>query len=258
MRTSSPPQPAVGSPNGWTTRAPGPGNGPVHDLGRLLVGLVIATVGGLFLLDAAGLLNAGRVIDRWWPSVIVAAGLLTLAERPRAVVCGTILTAGGAILLLFTTGVLDHTAWKYVWPVAVIAAGVVVIAHWSGRTIPAGTRAEDVIRSTSMFGGAELSSADQAFRGAWLTAIFGGITLDLREARPAADGASVNATVVFGGVDVLVPKGWRISVRSVPIFGGVEDKTARSAEPPLPPDAPTLHVDAVCIFGGVGIKHAKD
>lgn len=233
----------------------GRSRGPVVDLGRLLVGMVIATVGVLFLLDAAGALDAGDVIDRWWPSVIVAAGLLTLAERPPAYLRGAILTAGGIVGLLFTTGVLDHTAWKYVWPVAVIVAGLAVMAHWSGRTIPAGSRSDDVISSTSMFGGAELASADQQFRGAWLTAIFGGITLDLREARPAAGGASVNATVAFGGIDVLVPKGWRVTVKCVPIFGGVDDKTDRSD--PLPADAPVLHIDAVTVFGGVSVKHHK-
>lgn len=89
--------------------------------------------------------------------------------------------------------------------------------------------------------------------GAWLTAAFGGITLDLRDARPAPGGASINATTAFGGVDVLVPKGWRLSVRSTPIFGGVEDKTDHSE--PLADDAPQLTIDAVAVFGGVSIKN---
>ena len=241
-------------PSSGRSRGPA-GRGPVVDLGRLLVGMVIATVGVLFLLDAAGVADAGDVIARWWPSVIVAAGLLTLAERPPAYLRGAILTAGGAVGLLFTTGVLDHNAWRYVWPVAVIVAGLAVMARWSGRTISSGSHPDDVISSTSMFGGAELASADQQFRGAWLTAIFGGITLDLRDAHPAAGGASVNATVAFGGIDVLVPKGWRVTVKSVPIFGGVEDGTDRSD--PLPADAPTLHIDAVTVFGGVSVKHHK-
>ena len=64
-----------------------------------------------------------------------------------------------------------------------------------------------------------------------------------------------SATVAFGGINIVVPRGWRISVRSTPIFGGVEDKTDHSQTPPS--DAPTLHVDAVCVFGGVDIKHEK-
>lgn len=231
------------------------GDEPVLDLGRMLVGLVILAVGTLYLLDAADVLDAGKVVDDWWPAVIVAAGLLTLAERPPAVLRGAVLTAAGAVGLLFTTGVLDEDAWRYVWPLAVIAAGLAVLLRWSGRTIPAGASPEAVIRSTSVFGGAEVASTDPAFRGAWLTAIFGGVTLDLREARPAPEGASVNATAMFGGIDVLVPHGWRVSVRSVPIFGGVEDETDRDAV--LGDDAPMLHIDAVCVFGGVGIKHEK-
>lgn len=240
-------------PGGWSSHRRD--DDRVLDLGRLLVGLIILVTGTLFLLDAAGVLDSGRVIGHWWPSVIVAAGLLTLAERPPAVARALILTAVGVVALLFTTNVLDDRAWQYVWPVAVIAAGVAVLAHWSGRRIPAGAHPEQVIRSTSMFGGAELASADARFRGAWLTAIFGGITLDLRDATPAPEGASVNATSAFGGIELLVPRGWRVSVRCVPIFGGVEDKTDRS-QPPAD-DAPALHIDAVCVFGGVEIKHEK-
>ena len=54
---------------------------------------------------------------------------------------------------------------------------------------------------------------------------------------------------------MLVPRGWRISVRSTPIFGGLEDKTDHTVAPD--DDAPVLHVDAVCVFGGVEIKHHK-
>ena len=42
-------------------------------------------------------------------------------------------------------------------------------------------------------------------------------------------------------------------MRCTPIFGGLDDKTDRSQPPSA--DAPTLHVDAVSIFGGVAIKH---
>jgi hypothetical protein len=59
----------------------------------------------------------------------------------------------------------------------------------------------------------------------------------------------------FGGIDILVPDDWRIGVRSTPIFGGVEDKRDHSR--PVAADAPTLHIDAVTLFGGVEIKSDK-
>lgn len=227
----------------------------VVDLGRLLLGVSVVALGVLFLLDSTGTLDAGRAIDHWWPLAIVAAGVFTLAERPPSVRRGALLVGVGGLLLLFSTHVLEESAWDYVWPAAVIFAGAAIVTRWGGRTIARGASPEDVIRSTAIFSGSKLASAARQFRGAWLTALFGGITLDLRGAEPASSGASVNATVAFGGIDILVPKGWRISVRSTPIFGGVDDKTDHSQAPP--PDAPTLHVDAVCVFGGVDVKHEK-
>jgi hypothetical protein len=207
----------------------------------------------LFLLDSADVLNANRAIDRWWPVLILAAGVFTLAERPPSVVRGAVLTGAGVTLLLFTTDLLDEGAWEYVWPALLVLAGLAIVARWSGRTISPGASQEDVVRATAVFGGPRLVSTAPQFEGAWLTAIFGGITLDLRNARPAPEGASINATAAFGGIDILVPKGWRISVRSTPIFGGLEDKTDHSQSPPA--DAPALHIDAVTVFGGVEIKH---
>ena len=227
----------------------------VVDLGRLLIGLSIVTLGVLFLLDSADVLNADRAIGHFWPVVLVAAGVFTLAERPPSVVRGTLLTGAGVVLLLFTTDVLEENAWDYVWPALLVLAGLAIAARWRGHAVLSGAREEDVVRATAVFGGPKLVSTAQQLRGAWLTAIFGGIELDLRGARPAPDGASINVTTAFGGADIIVPKGWRISVRSTPIFGGLEDKTDHS-EPPAD-DAPMLHVDAVTVFGGVEIKHGK-
>ena len=229
----------------------------VTDLGRLLVGVSVVALGVLFLLDSADVLDASRAIDRWWPTVLIGAGILTIAERPPAMPRGLLLIGIGTGAVLFTTDLVEGNAWDYLWPAAIIVAGISVLMRWSGRTIalPPGASEDDVIRSTAVFGGPKLASTSQSFRGAWLTAIFGGIVLDLREARPVAEGASINATALFGGVDLLVPKGWRISVRSTPIFGGVDDKTDHTAPPP--DDAPTLRIDAVTIFGGLDIKHTK-
>lgn len=124
------------------------------------------------------------------------------------------------------------------WPALIIGVGLLIVARWAGRTIPSGASSEDVIRATAVFGGPKLVSTARHLPGAWLTAIFGGVTLDLRGACPAPDGASVNATVAFGGIDILVPKGWRISVRSTPIFGGIEVFRTRDMASYLHEDMP--------------------
>ncbi len=229
---------------------------PVANIGRILLGLVVVAVGVLFLLDSAGVLDASSAIDHWWPMAIVALGLLQLAQRPRSLTGPLLLIVAGGVLLLFTTDAVHGNAWSYVWPIAVIVAGLLLLSHRRGvGTLPAGVDRDDTIVATGIFGGPNVASASQQFHSASLTAIFGGVTLDLRRATPAPGGATITATAAFGGIDILVPRGWRITTSSTPLFAGVDDKTDTSTD--LAADAPTLHVDALALFGGIAIKHSK-
>lgn len=240
----------------WFRRAELGTRGRMLDLGRVLLGLVIIAIGTLYLLERADVLDAGATIDDWWPTVIIATGLFQIAERSRALLGPSILIAGGTVLLLATTDVLEGDVWSYAWPTALILIGIVAIARWAGAGPLPRDAGDDVVVASGIFGGPTVASASQSFRGASLTAIFGGVVLDLRAARPAPEGARITATAAFGGVDILVPEGWRITTKTTPIFGGVDDKTRRMQQ--LPPDAPTVHVDALAVFGGVSIKHSKD
>jgi Cell wall-active antibiotics response 4TMS YvqF/Domain of unknown function (DUF5668) len=231
------------------------GRGGMLDLGRVLIGLVGIAVGTLYLLEAWDVLDAGATIDDWWPSVIIATGLFQIAERSRAFVRPLILIAAGTLLLLVTTDVLEGDVWSYAWPIAIIVLGIVAIARWAGAgPLPRGA-GDDVVVASGIFGGPDVATASQTFRGASLTAVFGGVDLDLRQACPDVDGARITATAVFGGIDILVPHGWRIAIKGTPIFGGIEDKTEHSAG--LPDDAPVLRIDAFVVFGGVEVKHTK-
>lgn len=232
-----------------------PGPGRALDFGRVLLGLVGIAIGTLYLLQSADVLDAGAAIDDWWPTLIIAIGLFQVAERSRSLLGPLLLVASGTLLLLVTTDVLEGDIWSYVWPTALIVVGIVAIARWAGAgPLPRGA-GDDVVVASGIFGGPTLANASQAFRGASLTAVFGGVSLDLRQARPAADGARITATAVFGGIDILVPRGWRITIKGTPIFGGVEDKTEHPAG--LPGDAPVLQIDGFVIFGGIEVKHAK-
>ena len=225
------------------------------DMTRPLLGLVVLAFGVIFFLDAAGAVNGDRVVDRWWPVILIAIGVFQLAERPRSLVMPAILIGAGAVLLLFTTDAVEGDPGPYVGPIILIAIGVAILGRWTTRGLPAGETGDDVIRASGIFGGPRVASTSQEFRGAALTALFGGVTLDLRQARPVPEGASVTATAAFGGVDLIVPRGWRVAVSGTPIFGGIDDKTDRSG--PADPDAPLLSVDAMAVFGGVEIKHGK-
>jgi hypothetical protein len=128
-------------------------------------------------------------------------------------------------------------------------AGVAAAAALVKRVLPSQGDAEsDEVALVAIFGGTELKSRAQAFRGGSMLAWFGGVAADLREAT-LAPGAQLSATALFGGVAIAVPEGWRVEATSRALAGGVEVKVPEPADP----DAPTLTVDAFAAFGGVAI-----
>lgn len=176
---------------------------------------------------------------------------------------GLVLLALGVFGILDATGTLESTeileSW---WPVAIIGAGIMpmlarrrislgpIIVTAVGFVLLADQQnwtSEDLVGPVILviIGFAILAGATRK----------GGAELDLRGAHIDQE-AEVEATAIFGGVDILVPRGWRISVGGLPIFGGYEDKTKGNGS--LPADAPRLNVRATAIFGGVGVAHEPD
>ena len=60
--------------------------------------------------------------------------------------------------------------------------------------------------------------------------------------------------MAFGGIDVLVPRGWRIVMNGTPVFGGMADKTERTGAPAA--EAPLLEVNGLALVGGIEVKNS--
>jgi predicted membrane protein len=221
--------------------------------GRLLVGAVLVALGVVFLLDQLHVVDAGRLIGAYWPAAIVAAGVLQLVIARRAFAGGLITIVIGLVLLAATLDLLGPNVWRVFWPLVLIAVGLAILGGilTRGRFQDADQR--DVIRAMAVFGGQRIFARSAAFRAGSLTALFGSVTLDLSEAQLAPEGAVVDTMAAFGGIDVLVPAGWRVSVGGVPIFGGFDDKT-RGAGVEMA-SGPELRVKGTALFGGVAVKH---
>jgi hypothetical protein len=217
----------------------------------LLTGLGLIALGALWLLDAAGVVESGPLISDWWPAALVVVGLSRLLERPPHVSSAVIMTLIGLVLLSFTTGVVDASVLALVWPAALVLLGVWLLFGRRGGDVPGG---EDSVSAVALFSGKEVTSDSQEFRGGSLTALFGGIDLDLRRAALPQDGALLDVTAAFGGVDVVVPAGWRVRLHGPVIFGGATDGTAKAGAPTT---GPLLDVRVFVLFGGVELEPAR-
>jgi Cell wall-active antibiotics response 4TMS YvqF len=114
-----------------------------------------------------------------------------------------------------------------------------------------GDEESDEVALTAIFDGINLKSRAQAFRGGSMLAWFGGVAVDLTEAKLAPE-ARLTIGALIGGVDVKVPPGWRIVSTARAIAGGVSDDVPEPADP----EAPTLVVESTAALGGISIRVA--
>ena len=97
---------------------------PMHGT---IVGGIVITVGILFLLQNLGIF---RFHDLWsyWPVILIVFGFARLinAHGPAAIVWGSIVAGLGALLLANNLDLIRFD-WRVVWPVLIIAWGLLML-----------------------------------------------------------------------------------------------------------------------------------
>ncbi len=260
----------------WGMQGP-PGRRP-HAISGLFVGIILTTIGVLFLLQNLGVYGFE---DAWnyWPVILIALGVSRAASSYGwgGRVWGGTLVAVGTILLLEKLDLLPRFAWGQLWPLIIVGLGISMLvknlerqhrrdnapdAPAAGAGIAAsptiGGGSSGAVGSTlnewAIFSGVRRRVDSQEFEGGEVTAVFGGAEIDLRGAGMKKEEVIVDINAVFGGVDMRVPETWEIVMRGAPIFGGFEDQTTvpRALEGKK---TPRLIIVGSAVFGGVSVKN---
>ena len=226
--------------------------------GGVVTGGILMLIGLVFLLDHLGIISIGNAW-RFWPMLLVLTGVMNFMSQRRA--WGALLMFAGVVLQLNQLGI-THFGWAALWPMMLIAFGLFVMwgsFQWGSKPVASTSAAGDprtTLNEAVVFGGLERRMTSQDFQGGDITAIFGGVELDLTEANMQANEATLAITAIFGGVEVRVPPTWQVAFRGAPIFGGVEDKTRTArVDDPANPNLKTLVITGAVIFGGLEIKN---
>jgi predicted membrane protein len=220
----------------------------------LIWGALICAAGVALLLDHMGFIAIGNLF-RFWPMILVAFGIGHVFTRSGRV-WGVILIVVGAVFQLNNLGI-THMGIGDLWPVAIIAVGLVLI--WGALRPPVvadgNPDSVDVLNAVAVFGGCERRVKSPNFKGGRTMSLFGGVELDLRDAKIEGDVASLEINCIFGGVEIRVPDNWYVDSKSIPIMGGYSDKTHVPAnDNPLNPRK-TLQITGTVVFGGVEITN---
>ena len=142
--------------------------------------------------------------------MIIGIAYLTQCQNGPGRIWGLILTFIGAAMLLDRMYFIRFNLWDY-WPLILVFIGLMMIVKSSffrrGITtppFPESKDANDYLKAIAVMGGFKRSNNSQNFKGGELTAIMGGLEIDLREASMKGE-AMIDIFAMMGGMEMRVP-----------------------------------------------------
>ena len=206
------------------------------------------------LVNALGIIEINVFFKGWWTLFIIVPCFVNIFKDndKTASIIGTVF---GILLLLAVRDVINFDLlWKILLPLVLIIIGLSLIFKDK-----VSDKVKDEIKKlnknskdeyTATFSEQDLNFDDEEFKGCELNAIFGGIKCDIKNAK-LKDDVVINASSIFGGITLYVPKDVNVKVVSNSIFGGVSGNYNKNKNDKK---GKTIYVNATCLFGGVEIK----
>jgi hypothetical protein len=202
-------------------------------------------IGGLWqtAVEAFGL---KIYIDDYWPLVLIGLGVLlvvrSISSKTPAVEdytnVGTPVGAGS-----FPSGSVSGSV-----------TGPAASTSGAGSPYAAGPQSsfaggDETVNAFAFMGGVRRNIVSPVFKRGTLTAIMGGVVLDLRQSQAAGGETVVEMFAMMGGIEVRVPPDWQVINEITPIMGGVEDRSLHTQ-----PIRHRLVLKGVVFMAGVEVK----
>lgn len=220
---------------------------------QVILGLLIVGFGLLLTADNLGYVEADDIL-RYWPLLLVAFGL----ARVIGTDCTSSRVSGGVMIVigLWLTAdelmavPIDFERW---WPMILVAIGGLIVfraMRGGGQRGPDALVTTDaMVSEVAIWSGKVRRIASPLFRRADLTAIMGGVEVDLRGASTGGQEAVIDVFAWWGGIEITVPPDWAVSNQVVVFMGGVDDSSSGTQDA-----RNRLVVRGFVVMGGAEIK----
>ncbi len=227
---------------------------------RLVLGLWIIVLGGIFLLGNLGIIDTGQVMRYFWPLIFVFIGsaMLIHPTRTRRQRLGWVFVGVGTWLFLNRIGWIDVSIFKLLFPALLLFVGGMLV--WRAFDAPRLSEAPALIaeeqpaefmRSFAVMSSNELRPVSRPFRGADLSAVMAGIKLNLLDTRMEGDSASIEVFAFWGSMEIFVPPDWTVVSKVATLMGGFIDKR----RPTTVSATKTLVISGFVVMSGIEIKN---
>lgn len=240
---------------------------------RVIIGIFFIVGGAAWLVSRMGY----DIIPDWfftWPMILIAIGLINGVKHSFQNPGAYIMLLIGGVFLVKKNFDIPYEFQMYFWPILVIIAGVFIILRQPGRrkkkwrtnrvdngedTTVFGANEgtvydSSVIDSVVVFGGTQKDVISKSFEGGDVVSVFGGTEINFSKADFEST-ATIDVSVVFGGVKLILPPHWDLVIQTTNIAGGIDDK--RRKEGPVVENPKTLILTGSVIFGGLEVKSSS-
>lgn len=214
---------------------------------RIFAGLGVVLLGGLLLLDTFNISGFDNLLGTWWPLFVIGAGALIFLNDRRSWLWSLLVTGFGAVYLLKNFGVVDFNPWQLFWPAVIIVVGLSIIFRHSGNRQNLTKQESDDV--SAILGGVDHVNKSEDYKGGKITAVLGGVKIDLRKAVIKKE-ATLDIFTIMGGVELTVPENVVVKSKAAVIMGGIENK----AQAVDTKNSPVLYITGDIIMAGVEIK----
>lgn len=221
----------------------------------ILWGIALIVVGVIIGGNALGITNINIFFDGWWTLFIIIPCFIGLFKEQDKTGNFIGLLIGVALLLVCQDILNWDLIWKLALPVILIIAGLSIIfkdtvgGKFNKEIKRLNKNSNNLNECCATFSGQNVKIENEKFTGVNLTAVFGGVKYDLRNAIIESD-VVINANSTFGGIEIYVPSNVNVKIKSTSIFGGVENKSNTEVNE----KEHTIYINGTALFGGVEIK----
>lgn len=248
---------------------------------RLILGGIIVVVGVLLLLGNLGWVDARWLVSVLWPLTLVVAGAAMLRDsrQRKGNPWPWVLICGGLWLIADNMDWVAFSFWDVLLPAALVFIGSRLIFRSGAQSngnksstssadapsadafdpsappeplrLPNKDKSPEFIRSMAFMSYVDLHPLMPPFSGGDLSAVMGGIKLDLRDTAMDGDEVILDVFTFWGGIEIFVPPDWTVSSKLTTLIGGFVDNRRPTSVIPTK----TLIIRGFNLMSGIELKN---
>ena len=212
---------------------------------NLIWGSILIILGVIFGLNALNITHISIFFKGWWTLFIIIPSLIGLLDDKdkKGSLIGLVI---GIIFLLAARDIIDFTVIGHlIVPALLVIIGLFLIFKKEDKDFVISKEYEKDKEIEVTFSDQTIT-VDEEFSSRKASAVFGKLTLDLTKAKIKKD-TNIKLEAVFGSVNLILPEGLDVKIKSTPIFGGISNNYNNTG-------SKTIYIEADAVFGGVTIK----